>query len=159
MDTNLYDFLRRLHTFASRPDGSWSPTHRLMISSLEFEWLATYLRNPGTVIEFRSRETGRIINLQPNEALVSDGLMLAQRQAPELEKHFSIAGDPQEVFALLYEAMMLNPLMAEVMIGAARAYKEASPLCRACSQRHPGQPITDCPDLENPSWEFKERIK
>lgn len=158
MDTNLYDFLRRIQQEVTH-DGKYDEANELIILREEYEWLTTFLRNPGTVIEFRSRPTGRMIPLTADQALVSGGVMLADREEPELEKHFAVAGSPQEVFALLYEAMMLNPLLAPVMVSAARAYYEASPLCRACSNRHPGKPVDDCPDLEHPSWEFKERKK
>lgn len=156
MDTNLYEFLIHLR---SQIPCTVAHSYSVDISRTQVEWLRTFLNEAGTVVEFRSRPTGRMIPLAANQALVSGGVMLADREEPEVEKHFAIAGNPQEVFAILYEAMMLNPLLAEVMISACRAYKESSPICRACSQRHPGQPITDCPDLENPSWEFKERIK
>jgi len=74
-----------------------------------------------------------------------------------VEKHFALAGDANEVFALLFEAMALNPTFAHVVISAGRAYAASAPICRRCSQRHHGRREEDCPNIADPKWEFKPR--
>jgi hypothetical protein len=171
MDTNLYEFLRYVQVAADKALPGVVPLNRpgalfIPIGQPIKDWLDTYLRYPGTIIEFRSRPTGRMIRIpatKPPPLVFSDESLPtdipAEITEAEMEKHFALSGSPEEVFALLHEAMMLNPLLAQLVLSAGRAYLESAPMCRACSQRHTGKPIEDCPNLKNPSWEFKERIK
>jgi hypothetical protein len=155
MDTNLYEFLEDIKRQAQGPWGD------AVINEAQWEWLTTFLRKSGTVIEFRSRETGRMLPVFPEVQLeISKALepVTADFAAvPETEKHFAIAGTPDDVFYLLTEAMLLNPLFAQVVASATRAYMANAPICRKCAQRHNGTSGVDCPDLTIPSWEFKER--
>lgn len=163
MDTNLYDFLRTIHRYAAHAsiDGIYDPYHKIQITQSEFDWLSSYLRNPGTLIEFRSRPTGRtqIVAAAPRPVL-SDMVEFgpdAKEEIPELEQHYALAGTAEEVFCLLTEAMLLNPTFASLVVGAGRYYTEHVPLCRKCSQRHNGRSREDCPDVQAPKWEFKQR--
>jgi hypothetical protein len=163
MDTNLYDFLRTIHAHVAHPSKGheYDPRHQIKITKAEFDWLNSFLRNPGTLIEFRSRPTGRMLSYLPpprpftiEEAAPSS---IEAVEEPEMEHHYALAGTAEEVFELLYQAMVLNPTFAQIALSAGRAYTAKAPLCRRCGQRHHGRLSSDCPDIVSPRWEFKHR--
>lgn len=168
MDTNLYDFLRTIQAYVAHPSKGheFDPRHQIRITKAEFDWLTAFLRNPGTVIEFRARPTGRMLRIpgaQPPPTVFSEDLapdyadVPAETEEPEMEHHYALAGTAQEVFELLLEAMLLNPTFASVVVAVGRTYTAKVRVCRRCGQRHNGRTAEDCPNIEAPSWEFKQR--
>lgn len=165
MDTNLYDFLRAIEAQTGNP--ARAHVHVVEIPTAHIVWLSSFLRNPGTLIQFQSRPTGRVMRVpkeKPPISVLLDTLAPTRRppeddedEVPEMEQHYALAGTAEEVFMLLTEAMMLNPTFASLVVGAGRYYTEHVPLCRKCSQRHNGRLAEDCPDVEKPRWEFKPR--
>ncbi len=163
MDTNLYDILNYMLAGSQHPKtGEYHSRATIVLTRGQYDWLKSYLRNPGTLIEFRSRPTGRMVPVvKPPISVLLDVLAPTrvpdEQDEPEMEQHYALAGEAEEVFQLLTEAMLLNPTFASLVVAAGRYYTTHVPLCRRCSQRHNGRLQEDCPDVVHPRWEFKPR--
>lgn len=128
MQTNLYDFLRRLQRDSSGQPGA------ITLTSDEKGWLDQFLQNPGVELHFKAFPTGELSNGEP---------LMAQ--------NYQLAGDAEEIFCLLTEAAMQNPYFNTVLTHATRYMAQHVPNCEYCLGRvlHAQLDI-----LDHPSWEF-----
>lgn len=157
--TNIYELLRLILQAAKV-----SPKHHVFLSSDEIKFLEHYLTAPDTLIQFKSYKTGKLVPIEVEDPAVAqryidEGYQIEGKPAePEISYDLSLAGNPDDIFVLLSEAMMQCPNFANIVVGAARYFKEHVPTCPICEQNHPGKFPTDCPDLQDfRGWEFYKR--
>ncbi len=136
--TNLYDFLRNI---LEQCQGV-VPHGQVTITPEEEDWIDRYLSSSDHELHFKGTSTGK-----------------ATEKGEEIfEQHYGIKGSPNDVFALLTEAMMQNPTLAQVVLSAGRFYLTKAPICRSCHQRHNGHAPDDCPNVVDfNTWQFYPR--
>lgn len=109
--TNLYDFLRRIQSayFESVPGGFYK------ISPEDMEFIEQYLKEPEAMIQFKARKTGE----------ERDGM-------PVYAQDYAIKGEPYEIFTLLTEAAMQNPVFCDMLFAAYGFMTEHVGKCEDC---------------------------
>lgn len=113
MQTNLYDFLRRLQRDSSGQPGA------ITLTDEEKVWLHHFLEDPGTEIVLTATPTGELVDGEP---------VMAQ--------NYRVAGEHEDIFSLLCEAALQNPTWALMLMGVARFLEIHVPTCLHCMQMH-----------------------
>lgn len=167
--TNIYDLLRKIKAQADKAVPGAAPLSDgkglyIILSKEDQQFLEHYLTTPEHMIFFKGYKTGKLVPIEVEDPAVAqryidNGYEIDGKPAePEVSYDLSLAGWPDDIFVLLSEAMMQCPNFANIVIGAAKFYKEHAPGCPICQQNHAGKFPNDCPDLHDfRGWEFYKR--
>lgn len=110
--TNLYDFLRRIADAAEKD----KELGAVVIQDTEIEWIRQFLQAPDVEINFKARKTGDEVEGEPVYA-----------------QDYAIKGQPFEIYTLLTEAAMQNPVFCDMLFAASGFMTGHVDECEKCS--------------------------
>lgn len=125
--TNLFDFLREI---LHRAAADQNDIKTITISNEEVQWIHEYFREPDF---FMNMKATALPEQGGNEILYS--------------QHFEMKGKRDELYNLMTEAMLNNPLFAEVVCSAREFWFEHARTCPDCE-------IAFLYGTEPESWKF-----